>query len=249
MKKSKALSSGSPEKIQDTMTDQKKPTGDAVSGSFTIETVSGRLIDPANPSPDSISLTDIAWSLSRLPRFAGHTITKIPYNVAQHCVYVSELVERILNGEADLVATARDHQEANALMESITRVKYLGISPNAIMWGLLHDAHEAYIGDIPSPVKKIPGVRTVIKQLEEALDAAIVDAFSLDPDDIEMCYPLVKHADKLAQAIESYQYMPSRGKEWGLPIPTVEMLHQFPAPLSPLESYEAFLKRYTGIHL
>jgi hypothetical protein len=39
--------------------------------------------------PD-IVIEDIAWALSRMPRFSGHSIPYVPYSVAQHCIQVAE---------------------------------------------------------------------------------------------------------------------------------------------------------------
>jgi hypothetical protein len=56
-----------------------------------IETVTGKFVDIENPNRDDINLVDIAWALSRISRFAGHTITPIPYTVAQHSVLVARM--------------------------------------------------------------------------------------------------------------------------------------------------------------
>jgi len=53
-----------------------------------IVTYSGLVIDFANPSSSSISIDDIAHSLSMMCRYAGHT--KLFYSVAQHSVLVSK---------------------------------------------------------------------------------------------------------------------------------------------------------------
>lgn len=57
-----------------------------------IRTRSGRYLDFANPSPEDISLEDIAVALSRAPRFSGHT--REFYSVAQHSLYVGRLMTR-----------------------------------------------------------------------------------------------------------------------------------------------------------
>ena len=65
----------------------------------TLETVTGQLIDVTNIVPENIDLNDIAWSLSRIPRFVGHSITIVPYNVAQHSIFVAKTVQDwIANG-------------------------------------------------------------------------------------------------------------------------------------------------------
>lgn len=115
-----------------------------MSGDFSeavVLTVSGRRVDLIVPSPETIDLTDIAWSLSRLARFNGHTATSRPLSVAEHSVRVA----------------AR-------------------CSPEARAWGLMHDAAEAYTGDIVAPVKRL---MPAIAAVESRLLAAIGRRFGL----------------------------------------------------------------------
>jgi hypothetical protein len=51
----------------------------------------GRSLNLVAPDPSSIDIQDIALSLSRLPRFLGHT--RAFYSNAQHCLLVSQAVE------------------------------------------------------------------------------------------------------------------------------------------------------------
>lgn len=53
-------------------------------------TYSGRYVNLIKPDPATISITDIAKSLSQTNRFGGHT--RRFYSVAQHCVLASHLV-------------------------------------------------------------------------------------------------------------------------------------------------------------
>lgn len=109
-----------------------------------VETVSGRRVSLVEPDPESISIEDIAHHLSKLCRFAGASRTF--YSVAEHAVRVS---------------------------------KAFDVAPDCVLskprkiWGLLHDAHEAYLGDIIRPVKQLPGVREAIEGAAKALDDAI----------------------------------------------------------------------------
>lgn len=62
----------------------------------------------------------------------------------------------------------------------------------------LHDAHEAYIGDFPSPFKKVvPG----LSLFEKSIEAAVRDALNLPPDDNPI-WDRVKHYDIMALHIE-----------------------------------------------
>ena len=88
-----------------------------------IQTVSGKKFYPLAPREEDVDIRDIAHALSNICRFSGQC--KQHHSVAIHCVNVSKLLEYIYGDEASELA----------------------------MMGLLHDASEAYFGDIPSPVK------------------------------------------------------------------------------------------------
>lgn len=110
-----------------------------------------------DPRPEEVSIDDIAMSLSRIPRWGGHT--KLPYSVAAHSMYVAKLLPSHLQ-----------------------------------LTGLLHDASEAYLADIPSPFKVL---LPDYKKLEERIMSVIFR--KLNPKgrlpDLE---PLVKKADGVA---------------------------------------------------
>ena len=86
-----------------------------------IQTAHGGRYQPLNPDPDSITLQDVAHSLSQICRYIGHS--KFFYSVAQHCVLMARAL-RNEGHEAMIIRTA-----------------------------LMHDAHEAYVGDVPGPHK------------------------------------------------------------------------------------------------
>lgn len=51
------------------------------------------------------------------------------------------------------------------------------------MWGLLHDAHEAYVGDIITPVKRlIPGVGDLATGIQEAINKKFNLSFPVPMD-------------------------------------------------------------------
>lgn len=177
----------------------------------TLETVSGKKINIANPDPSTIDISDIAWALSRMPRFSGHTIPYIPYSVAQHCIRVMK--ELAPHG------------------------------PRIQLYGLLHDAAEAYINDLPSPVKHIPEIHAVISKLEDKLMLTIYEALGVQPPTAEE-EAIVKLADKNQQAVEAYNFMYSRGSDWNLPKVSFKNLQEFEEPLVSVKAYDLFLSYY-----
>jgi 5'-deoxynucleotidase YfbR-like HD superfamily hydrolase len=175
----------------------------------TLETVSGKKVDIMLPDPDTILITDIAWALSRMPRFSGHSIPYIPYSVAQHCIQV-----------------------AKELAPHGVRIQLLG---------LMHDSAEAYINDLPSPVKHIPEIHAVISKLEDRLMNAIYEKMKIDPPNEEES-TIIKIADKNQQAIEAYNFMYSRGSDWNLPTVDFKELQEFEQPLTSIQAYDKFLE-------
>jgi 5'-deoxynucleotidase YfbR-like HD superfamily hydrolase len=185
-----------------------------------IETVSGRFVSPLHSTVDDIEINDIAWALSRISRFAGHTITEIPYNVAQHSLFVCNMIE---------------HEYSN--------------NPRLALFGLLHDAAEAYIGDIPSPIKRINGLHEVFKRLENRLLDMIFVKYvgtNLSPD----ASVIVDFFDKRALYIEAHAFMESRGRDWcnyGKYNITLVDLQQFPNPIRSIEAYKEFIKKFNEL--
>jgi len=95
----------------------------------TIAIYDGALIDPfAVRAEDGVfRIETIAHALAHTARYGGHA--RRFYSVAEHCL----LVERIVR----------------------TAPKYQG-APLECQWALLHDADEAYLLDMPAPIKRHP---------------------------------------------------------------------------------------------
>lgn len=73
-------------------------------------------------------------------------------------------------------------------------------APADALWGLLHDASEAYVVDLPTPVKRLAGIRELYGDLETQVQHAVCAAFGLAADEPESVlaadYNLV-HAEML----------------------------------------------------
>lgn len=84
------------------------------------------------------------------------------------------------------------------------------LPPNLRLRGLLHDASEAYLTDIPSPYKmQIPGYR--------ATEARVTHAIGLHfgIEDLERTVPEVKAMDRRALGHEANSFMPTDGDWYG----------------------------------
>lgn len=102
------------------------------------------------------------------------------YSVAEHSVYVSKLFEDTY------------------------------LEENFALYGLLHDAAEAYLGDIVSPLKRLISDYSVI---EKRFQEVIFEKFGLDPELPEIIYEV----DRRMLATEAKQLIPIEHKDWKIP--------------------------------
>lgn len=112
------------------------------------------------------------------------------------------------------------------------------VSPEHALWGLLHDASEAYLVDIPRPIKRfLPDYA----RWEEALLAAVAARFFLP-------WPMpaqVKEMDDRVLRTEQAQIMAPCARSWALacePLPGLVI-----ACLPPQEAERLFLARLADL--
>lgn len=121
-----------------------------------IVTSQGKFVNPLDIQPEDIDVRDIARALSHICRYTGHT--ERFYSVAEHSVYVSRLAE----------------MEAEQVGSDAAKV--------CAVQGLFHDAGEAYLSDIASPVKNssdFEQYRTEENLLLHRILEALSDEFNL----------------------------------------------------------------------
>lgn len=137
-----------------------------------LATSSGRVINLLDPDPDSFTIEDIAGNLSKLCRFNGQL--KQFYSVAQHSMYVAELVPEPFKLQA-----------------------------------LLHDATEAYVCDVPTPLKAMLG-RTY-RDIEDRIAVAIGKRFGVE---LLNLHPTVKAADRV-MLLSERDALQAKPQSWG----------------------------------
>lgn len=102
---------------------------------------------------------------------------------------------------------------------------------------LLHDAAEAYIGDITSPLKRVLG--ETFKQIEKRIEQAVADHFGFDP----RMQSDVKISDLRALATERRDLLAYHPSEW----PMLEGIEPFDDTIEPITCERAeyeFLREY-----
>ena len=117
------------------------------------------------------------------------------------------------------------------------------VPPEDALWGLLHDAPEAYMCDMPRPIKYAPGLEA-FKALEKRIEDVIVKAFDLPPGEPES----VKAADKRLLYTERRDLLPPLPREsdsysWGMGL-TADTLPSKIVPWTPKMAKTSFLFRF-----
>ena len=133
--------------------------------------------------------------------------TRAFYSVAQHSVIVSQLVEE-RGGDAEDAFAA-----------------------------LMHDATEAYLGDMPHPIKHRSPLGAAFKAAEDQLEAAIRDRFAIRAD-----VPEIKRVDRALLATERRAFST---EDWHWPeLDGVEPLELELEGWPPDEAAGAFARRF-----
>lgn len=143
------------------------------------------------------------------------------YSVAEHAVFVSRRLERQTRDMAVVLA------------------------------GLHHDDAEAYLGDIPRPMKPLLG--DAYEALSDSMDDAIVQGLRL-PFASELLHcETVKGADTWALFVEARHLLPSRGQAWNGAAYGWDALGAIVTPsywrggISPEEAKTRYLSRHAEI--
>ena len=149
-----------------------------------MQTHAGLAFDLLTPTPAMVRPGDVAHALARVNRFGGHTTR--PLSVAQHSLIVAEIM-----------------------------ASGLGVAnPTLLLQGLVHDAPEAYVGDLPSPLKAL---LPEYQEIEARVWRACAPRFHV-PEALDEA---VKQADRLACRAEAHAFLQAAPlDDWAGPDPT-----------------------------
>lgn len=162
-----------------------------------------------------IRLRSGAWLDLLDPASSDFTIDDIAHGLAHTCRYA---------GQADGFYSVAEH----SLLVSETAVGHE-------LAGLLHDAAEAFIGDVTRPLKQL---LPEYKRIEAAIETEIFARFGIENVD-----PAVKRADLEVLAAEQAQIMPEGTDSWAADA-GVEAAKVVVERLAPSVAKHRFLERY-----
>jgi hypothetical protein len=166
-------------------------------------TPTGRLVDFRQPDPATISLEDISFLLSRVPRFGG--ATSVPFSVAEHTIHCDDILLVVLDRSemwCGCPIVWGDYDVFDHLRQCL----------------LLHDAHEAFTGDIITGLKNIvPGIREVQARLDVVIRAAT--GVGSPSADLQRSIDLIDREAMMSEALGLVNY--DNTKEYFLPLDAV----------------------------
>ena len=151
-----------------------------------MELASQKKVHPFRLERDMVLIDDIANSLAMQPRFNGH-LPKF-YSVADHSIYVMRQAKKFLEHE-----NFPDYLKHKILIRA-----------------LLHDAAEAFISDIPSPVKRF---MTCVKEIEDEILRKLYHFYDADIYNtywIQASNKIIKDSDIMVLLGEKYDLTNSR---------------------------------------
>lgn len=158
-----------------------------------MQTLSGRRYNyDGHLSKGAVWLPDIAHSLSLINRFNGHTSR--PISVAEHACAVGDMMRRACPDD--------DRREAWEMI------------------GLMHDAHEAYIGDVSATLKpELDGYDRQEDRAEHTLMLALPWWQDLNEPEFGEAWRQLKHFDRIACRTECHALKGGEAEPWGLDVP------------------------------
>lgn len=157
----------------------KMTTGHEVGRGDWFETQTGRQFFILDPRPEDVRVEDVAQALGHKARFGGFYDEHVNfYSVAEHCLLMTEYA-----------------------------LKKRGASPHEALRVLLHDASEAYTGDMLAPVKRsIPG----FKEIEDRVERVVMPALGVPPGKCD----LARELDERICVTERQQALKPSGNYW-----------------------------------
>ena len=195
-------------------------------------TYSGVWFYPLNPRVEDVRHVDIVQGLLHTCRYNGQLPRLL--SVAEHSIKVAAITEHLLTLEA----------AAGGISGNLSR----DTIPVACLHALLHDAHEAFLGDLIGPIKGSVGTTFGVPwtRVEDAVQQSILTAYSLPPLSAE-AHSVIAQADKWMRYCECIVLVPDHPYGFDVPPSDVDRIGRVkqtaPDPAKVRELFDGEIRR------
>lgn len=203
-----------------------------------IQTYCGLKFYPLDPRVEDVRAGDVAHALGNTCRFNGHC--RRFYSVAEHSCHVSAIVEDL----ASKRWRVGDSAPSSPLSPRWTVAKMRAC---VALYALLHDGSEAYLVDVPRPVKQdrtMMFYRDAEAQVQRVVEEALIPRAFQIVDTVGF-RDLISEVDNDMLHVEGAQLMAIAPEKWNLR----PRVHDFAIAgelgrLTPVEAETVFMSRY-----
>jgi 5'-deoxynucleotidase YfbR-like HD superfamily hydrolase len=171
--------------------------------------------------------------------YKGHLVD--PFNYKTEFVNIKDIARALsmtcrFGGHVDKFYSVAEH--------SVYVSKFVGNDVNTQLWALLHDASEAYVGDVPKPIKHH---FKEIDQAEDSIMKCIASRFNLTDDKIP---DIVHQVDKNIVFYEAIQLKKKYkdSKEWKYFDTGIIPVFNYKIGMNPKKAETIFLARFNELY-
>lgn len=163
-------------------------------------------------------------------------------NPSPEMIDICDIAHHLANVNRYTGATFRPYSVAEHSVRVALEASDNGLDRRLALWGLLHDASEAYLGDVSSPLKSL---LPEYKALERKMMAVVCEKFRLDPAMPEE----VRHADMVLLTTEKRDLLGPEPQPWiPMPPPQAETIEPVKWQRAELDFLDLFNHLTGGAH-